>query len=179
VNHAANGPFGSASQAWDLDSQEWDEDTTNWNAVGTEASAWPKSLLASNEKQLYKMDSSFEFDQLIPGALLERRGLALGEDDEGGVVQNDRNLTIITGIFARISGAVGREVTISVGYHNSDPTADPTYPTRGVMIHIIGETIRNSCLVSGRYNAIKFETDGTFQWSLDSLDIEFTMEGEW
>jgi hypothetical protein len=47
------------------------------------------------------------------------------------------------------------------------------------MTHIIGETIRNSCLVSGRYIAIKIETDSAFQWTLDSLDIEFEQVGIW
>ena len=170
VNHADVGTLGTASEAWDNDSDSWDSDTTTWNAAGQDVADRSKVVLASNDTQLYQMDASYEFAGSIPESSLERRGLVLSPDE---------NRVVVTSIRPRITGAVGQTVTISVGYQENSPYAEPVYPTEGVMTHVIGTTVKDCCFVTGRYIAIKFETDATYQWTLDSFDIEYREVGRW
>lgn len=179
VNHADIGTLGALAQAWNLDDEAWDADTTTWSEGASDINSRTKALLASHDDQLFRLDSSNEFDGLIPSAYMERRGLALGVDGDGGVVKSDETRTFIKSVRPRITSGDGEEVTIKVGYHDTDPYADPVYPDNGVMTHTIGTTVKNSCLVSGRYMAIRIETDEAYAWTLDSLDIEFEEEGRW
>ena len=94
-------------------------------------------------------------------------------------LNGDESRVLVKSIRPRITGANGQTITISVGYNDSDPYADPFYPDAGIMTHTIGTTVKDCCLVSGRYIAIKIETAGTFKWTLDSFDIEFEVVGRW
>lgn len=170
VNHADIGTLGIASDAWGTDTSTWESDTTTWSSSGTDISDRSKALLASNDTQLYQMDASYDFDGVIPESLLVRQGLVLSPDE---------NRVIVSSIRPRIKGSAGDIVTISVGFHDTDPYAPPIYPASGVMTHVIGTTVKDCCLVTGRYISIKFETDDTLQWSLDSLDIEYQEVGRW
>ena len=170
VNHASVGTLGSASNTWGNDSEPWGGDQTAWNASGQEISDRSKVVLASNDTQLYRMDTTYTFAGSIPEASLTRTGMLLSPDE---------NKVTVTSVRPRIKGTDGETVTISIGYNDSDPYATPTYPSEGVMSHTIGTTVKNSCFVTGRYIAIKIETDSVYQWSLDSLDIEFQEAGRW
>ena len=170
VNHATVGTLGTASDAWGADTDPWDSDTTSWSAAGQDTADRTKAVLASNDSKLFKLDSTYLFDGAIPEASLERKGLVLSPDE---------NRVIVTSIRPRITGNNGQTLTISVGYHDTDPYAEPIYPSSGVMTHTIGETAKDCCLVTGRYIAIKLETAGAYQWTLDSLDIEYREVGRW
>ena len=170
VNHAAVGTLGTASGAWDNDSDPWGSDVTTWNEAGQDIADRSKAVLASNDTQLYQMDASYEYAGSIPASSLERIGMVLSPDE---------NRTIVTSIRPRITGSLGQEVKVSVGYHDADPYAAPTYPSSGEMVHVIGTTVKNCCFVTGRYIAIKFESNATYQWTLDSFDIEYREVGRW
>ena len=122
--------------------------------------------MGSSATKLYMLDASSGFDGTIPSAYLERRGLSFGAPEK---------IKLVKGIRPRITGNVGQTVTIQIGSQD-DPYEDPTYTT---MTHTIGETIRNNCLVAGRYIAIKYSTGSAYNWRLDSYDIEVDTIGEW
>ena len=111
-------------------------------------------------------DASSGLDGSLPSSYVERRGLSFNAPDK---------VKLIRGIRPRIVGNTGQTVTIQVGSQD-DPYTEPTYTT---MTHTIGSTIRNNCLVAGRYIAIKFSTGTAYNWRLDSYDIELETIGEW
>ena len=45
--------------------------------------------------------------------------------------------------------------------------------------HTIGETVRNNCMVAGRYISVRFESGTAYNWRLDSYDLEVDTIGEW
>lgn len=167
VNHAAFGPVDNGlSGSWDSDPAPWDSDLTAWNGPDYVPST-TRTLLASANKKLYTMDVSAAFDGQLPNAFIERRGLTLGADDR---------LKLVRGVRPRITGTVGQIVNIQVGA-SDDPYADPVYgPT---MQHIIGETLHDDCYISGRYIAVRFSTNNSFVWRLDSYDLDVVDDGEY
>jgi len=47
------------------------------------------------------------------------------------------------------------------------------------MQHVIGQTVANDCLVSGRYIAVRLETGTAYQFRLDSYDLDIENGGMW
>lgn len=80
------------------------------------------------------------------------------------------------GIRLRIQGNTGETVKIQIG-SQTDPFTEPVWGD--VMNHVIGSTIANDCLVSGRYIAVRFSTGTAYQWRLDSYDIDVQNGGSW
>ena len=116
---------------------------------------------------MYLIDSSAAYDAALPNAYMERRGLSFDAPE---------SIKLIRGIRPRIVGNTGDTVLISVGA-SDDPYLDPVYQT--TMTHVIGTTIANDCLVSGRYIAIKIATGTAYQFRLDSYDIDVQSGGSW
>jgi hypothetical protein len=168
LNHAAPGPVDNGLIGdWAQDSAPWDSDLTLWNGPDLVPST-ARTIMASANTKLYMMDSSASFDGVIPQAYIERRGLSFGEPEA---------IKLVRGIRPRIIGNTGETVKIRVGWSNRDPYEDPTWgPT---MEHVIGRTVANDCLVSGRYIAVRLETSTAFQWRLDSYDIDLAQGGSW
>lgn len=149
---------------WEQDPDPWETDTTTWNSPDVVPSL-ARALMGSEDK-LYLLDSSLSFDGALPASFIERRGLGFGKDE---------NVKLIRGIRPRITGPAGSQVLVKVGSQN-DPYEDPVYTT---MTHTIGTTVRNDCLVSGRYIAIRFENLDAYSWRLDSYDVELEESGRW
>jgi hypothetical protein len=168
INHAASGPVDNGLIGnWAQDSAPWDSDLTLWNGPDFVPST-ARAIMASANTKLYMMDSSASFDGVIPHAYIERRGLSFGAPE---------TIKLVRGIRPRIVGNTGEKVKLRVGWSNDDPYADPTWGP--VMEHVIGDTIANDCLVSGRYIAIRFETGTAYQWRLDSYDLDVETGGSW
>jgi len=166
VHHANYGQVdNSLAGTWATDSDPWDSDLSLWDSPDFVPN-FSRVIMGSSATKLYMLDASSGFDGTIPSAYLERRGLSFGAPEK---------IKLVKGIRPRITGNVGQTVTIQIGSQD-DPYEDPTYTT---MTHTIGETIRNNCLVAGRYIAIKYSTGSAYNWRLDSYDIEVDTIGEW
>jgi hypothetical protein len=166
LNHAASGLLESnQNNLWSSDSAPWGSDTTGWNRPDFTPDS-VRCVWASDNQKLYLMDSSTTFDGALPESYLERIGLTFDAPE---------SIKLVRGIRPRITGTAGETVTISVGYSN-DPYSTPTYTN---MTHVIGSTVANDCLVSGRYIAIKFGSSNTYQWRLDSFDVDVVTGGIW
>jgi hypothetical protein len=85
-------------------------------------------------------------------------------------------MKLIRGIRPRIQGNTGNTVQIQIG-SQTDPFTEPEWGN--VMNHVIGQTIANDCLVSGRYIAIRFSTGTAYQWRLDSFEFDVQQSGGW
>lgn len=166
VHHANFGQVDNTlTGTWASDSDPWDSDLSFWDTPDAVPNV-ARVLMGSNAQKLYMLDASSGLDGLLPSSYVERRGLSFNVPDK---------VKLIRGIRPRIVGNTGQTVTIQVGSQD-DPYTEPTYTT---MTHTIGSTIRNNCLVAGRYIAIKFSTGTAYNWRLDSYDIELETIGEW
>ena len=166
VHHANFGQVDNTlSGSWAADSEPWASDLTVWDGPDLVPNA-ARVLMGAHATKLYMLDASSSFDGSIPDAYVERKGMGFDADEK---------IKLIKGIRPRITGNVGDTVLISVGSQD-DPYDTPTYTQ---MTHTIGSTIRNNCLVSGRYIAVKFHTGTAYNWRLDSYDIEVETLGDW
>lgn len=172
LHHAASGTMGEEfGDTWESDGDPWESDRTKWNGPGFTPNT-ARVLLASDEQQLYLLDSSATYDGVKPTSYLERAGLPLDAPER---------MKTITGIRPRITGTEGGTVRIRIA-GMKDPYEAPDWSRAKTMTHVIGKTVRNNCIVTGRYFALRFEMDvGTtaYFWRLESYDLEFEDAGEW
>lgn len=163
VNHANYGFVSEdAATTWS-DPEGWASDLSLWGSGGIVPSN-SRSILASSNGKIYMMDSATTFDGVTPSAYIERRGLSFGAPEQ---------IKLVRGVRPRIKGNNGDVIKVKVGY-SDDPYADPTYTE---MTHTVGTTLKNDCLVTGRYIAIRFEASTAYLWRLDSYDIDVETVG--
>ena len=166
VHHANYGQIDNTlAGTWASDNEPWASDLTLWDSQDLVPST-SRVLMGSNAQKLYMLDASSSFDGTQVSGYVERRGLGLDADE---------NIKLVKGIRPRITGNVGDTVLVSIG-SQEDPYADPVYTT---MTHTIGSTVRDNCLVAGRYIAVKFATGSAYNWRLDSYDLEVETLGDW
>jgi hypothetical protein len=122
--------------------------------------------LAGHDTKLYLLDGASSFDGAAPSAYVERRGLSFGSPDK---------IKLVKSVRPRIVGNNGETVTLKIGSQD-DPWSEPNYTS---MTHTIGSTVRNNCLVAGRYISFKVETGSAYTWRMDSYDIEVETLGDW
>lgn len=166
VNHANYGPVENGLTGnWNQDSASWDSDITLWGAPDIVPSI-SRVLMGSSDTKLFMLDASASFNGTLPAAYLERRGLSFNKPDE---------IKLVKSIRPRIQGNTGETVIVKIG-SQSDPYAEPTYTS---MTHTIGSTVADNCLVAGRYISVRFETGTSYQWRLDSYDLDIETVGSW
>jgi hypothetical protein len=167
ANHAAYGSVDNGLAGnWSQDSSPWDSDLSLWDG-GDFVPSSARVILGSANTKLYMLDSSSSFDGVIASAFLERRGLSFDAPE---------SIKLVKGIRPRIQGNTGETIQIQVG-SQTDPFTEPVWSAN--MNHVIGQTIANDCLVSGRYIAIRFSTGSAFSWRLDSIDIDIQQTAIW
>lgn len=166
-NHAAYGSVNSEMfRYYSNDVDTWASDLSVWDG-GEFVPNSARCIVASADTKLFLIDSAASFDGVIPSAFLERRGLSFDAPE---------TVKLVRGIRPRITGNIGETVQIQIG-SQTDPFTEPVYGD--VMNHVIGTTVSNDCLVSGRYIAIKFSTGSAFQWRLDSFEVDIQQGGNW
>ena len=166
IHHANFGQVDdSLSGTWAADPDPWSSDLTLWNG-GDNVPNTSRVLMAGHDTKLFLLDGSSSFDGAAPSAYLERRGLSFDAPEK---------IKLIKGVRPRIVGNTGDTVTVKIGSQD-DPYDTPTYTT---MTHTIGETVRNNCMVAGRYISVRFESGTAYNWRLDSYDLEVDTIGEW
>lgn len=165
VNHAAYGPVdNSLSNSWGANSDSWANQLRSWNGPAPVPSN-ARCILASSDLNLYMIDASASFNGTNPTSYLERRGLSFDYPDY---------IKLVKSIRPRISGTAGSTISIYVA-GTDDPWETPTYGP--AMTHTIGTTVKNDCLVSGRYISIMFASDSAPTWNLHSYDVELQNGG--
>lgn len=166
IHHANFGQVDdSLNGTWAADPDPWSSDLTLWNG-GDNAPNTSRCLLAGDDTKLYLLDGASSFDGAAPSAYVERRGLSFGAPDK---------IKLVKSVRPRIVGNNGETVTLKIGSQD-DPWAEPVYTS---MTHTIGSTIRNNCLVAGRYISFMVETGSAYTWRMDSYDIEVETLGDW
>lgn len=166
IHHANFGSVDSSlTGTWASDPDPWSSDISSWDSPD-QVPNQARVLMGAHDTKLFMLDAAASFDGVIPSAYLERKGLSFDTPER---------IKLVKGIRPRITGNVGDTVTISIGSQD-DPYDTPTYTE---MTHTIGSTVRNDCLVSGRYIAVKLATGTAYNWRMDSYDLEVDTLGEW
>lgn len=165
LHHANYGTVdASLGDTWASDSDPWNSDLTLWNGPDFTPNT-TRVLMASNDGNLYLLDTSSSFAGTKPDCYLERVGLSFGAPE---------GIKLVRGIRPRITGSVGDTVTIKVGA-SDDPYTPPVYSA--TMTHTIGSTLQNDCFVSGRYIALRIESGSAYFARIDSFDIDVVPAG--
>ena len=167
VYHASFGPIDSGLTGnWSQDPDPWDSDLTLWDGPDRVPST-SRALMGAAATKLYMLDAAASFDGTMPNAFMERKGLSFDVPEK---------IKLVRGIRPRIVGNTGNTIIIKIGYQN-DPYEDPTWVS--TMTHTIGTTIENQCFVSGRYIAVRFQSDTAYNWRVDSYELDVQISGEW
>lgn len=167
VNHMAFGPVdNNLSGVIDADAAPISSDLSLIDG-GDYVPSIARTICASADGNLYMMDSSAAFSNSLPSSYLIRQGLSF---------EAPESIKLVRGVRPRIFGNDGETVLVQIGYSN-DPYTAPTWGS--AMTHTIGTTVRNDCLISGRYIAIKFATGTSYTWRLDSYDMDVEIQGAW
>lgn len=165
LTHASSGAVDDTNNAtWDMDSAIWDADATVWDGNYSSLTR-SLSVMASDTKKLYLLDSGPTFDGVTVSCFVERVGLSFGAPDK---------IKTVTRIRPRIYGAAGGTVLVSVG-SSGDPFGVVTY--QPAVPFVIGTTVNVDVFCTGRYIAIKFASGTAPAWRLDSYDVELATRG--
>lgn len=166
INHANYGAVDSTPlMTWDLDQDPWIADFLPWGS-GDYVPSISRVFMVSEDTKMYLLDGALSYGANPPTSYVERRSLSFGEPDK---------IKLIKSINPRITGHTGAKVKIKVGSQDS-PEETPVFQEAS---HVIGETVRNMFLVSGRYITIRFETEDAYFWRLSSYDVEYETIGYW
>lgn len=166
VHHGGYGQVDTTLiNSWSSDPDPWSSDLTLWNGPDITPSN-SRVLVASSATKMYMLDGAAGFNGSLPSSYVERRGLSFDAPER---------IKLIKGIRPRIVGNTGDTVTIKIGSQN-DPWSEPEYTT---MTHTIGTTVRNECLVAGRYISVRIESGTAYSWRMDSYDLDLEYLGEY
>lgn len=166
VLHAAIGQIDSEDNGtWASDEDPWGVDDTLWG--GPDTVPWTsRVMMGASGQKLYMLDGAYSFAGAVPTTLLERRGISFGSTE---------TVKLIKSVQPVIYGQTGSVINISVGSH-SDLNEEPTWTTKQ---YTIGSTVKSFFLVSGRYIAIKFESEDSYKNRLDSYQLDVEVVGAW
>lgn len=152
--------------SWDSDSEPWDSDLTLWNNVVT-IPGQARVVVASADDKFYLSDSIASTSGSPPSSYVERQGLSF---------KNPDRFKLVNWFRPRIKGTSG-SVRIYMGGHDTDPFATPTYDQYQDFEIGVDTEVDFSC--ERRFVAFKIENLTSYQWRLDSYDIDFTLGGLW
>ena len=158
----------AVSDLWDADTTSWDSKVTSWDDVGFTL-AEPDMLIAgTTNSTLLKADSSAQFSSANMTVMLERTGLGIPPRQDGALPDITR-WKFLRALYPRIEGTIDAKVSVQVG--TQDFISGPiTWQPK--MDYKIGSTRRLDMRVKGRMFAVKFESQGNFNWRLHGYDLD-------
>lgn len=166
ILHAAVGPIEPDwIGTWASDPDPWGVDETSWDGPDI-VPASNRVQMGSSDGNIYMLDGAYSYNGVLPTVLLERRGLSFGAKEQ---------IKLVKAVYPVIRGQEGTIVKISVG-GQTDMESEPIWTTKQF---IIGTTTACFFLVSGRYIAIKYETEDSYKFRLDSFTMDVELVGKW
>ena len=148
----------------DGDSATIDSDGTSIEYIEG-ASTRAQCVLGTTTPALLLVDSGGDFSGVAFDALIERTGLAFGDQSR---------IKMVRSIYPRIEGPAGQTMYIQIGY-TMDVEDDYTWGDS--ITYTIGTTRKADTFVSGRFLAWRIWSESSFSWRLKSIDIDYTMLG--
>ena len=152
---------------WETDNQAWGD------ADFIYSEAKPVMII---ENSFWQADEGARFDSVDVQVVLTRTGLAItGKDRFGNWKVDPATVKEITGIYPMIKGVPGTILKISIG---SQMTTDEPIYWEGPYEFTVGVNYFQDFTVSGRYLAVKFESEGQATWELSSYDLDLEEVGD-
>lgn len=166
VNHATAGVITYVdSDTFDSGGSEtFDDDTALYNQDEFGPTEL-RLLMASNDPAIYIADTSSTFNGTAISAVLERTGIAL---DAPEVVKTIKFLE------PRIDAPIGTVIYITLGGAMTAEEA-PTWGSR--ITYTVGSTYRAYGFATGRFLAVRFESDSGPKWVVKSYSLEVEKRG--
>jgi hypothetical protein len=154
---------------------EWSyESSLTWSgSPANPGEAYPIAigLISPRNLKFYQLDSPSGDPADQPIVLLERVGLPLI-----GPRIDVASVKLITGIWPMIEGTLGDIIQVWLGAQRDAQSGSPQWI--GPKDYIIGTTEFLDFLVSGRYAAVRFQSEGMSPWRLTGYEIEFESAGK-
>lgn len=154
----------TATDIWDNSEGSWDDDVSSWNE-GTYNPAKQKLMLLSPwDTKMFLVDRTSLFDTEIFTSTLERSGMDFEEP---------RQIKYINSVAPQVTGAgildifVGSQMIEGAGIAWKGP-----YP------YEIGVDYKIDCRASGRFIAVKFQSDSSASWEINGYTMEIDTAGE-
>lgn len=151
----------------------WDTDNQPWGEADFVYSQAKPVMIIGNE--FYQADSALRFGETSLNVVLSRTGLTIfGKDRFGNWKSDPSSYKELTGFWPIIRGTAGTIVKVYIGAQDS--TEDPVR-WEGPYNYVCGTTTFMDFTISGRFLAIRFESQDQDPWELLSYDMEIELVG--
>lgn len=152
----------------------WETDNQPWGSADFVYADNKPVMLIGNE--FYQADRALRFGETSLNVSLIRSGLTImGRDRFGNWKSDPSTMKECSGIWPIIRGTPGSLINIYIGAQEA--TDDPIF-WEGPSRFIVGTTIFCDCTVTGRYLAVRFESQDQEPWELLSYDLDVEIVGE-
>lgn len=152
----------------------WETDNQPWGAADFIYADNKPVMIIGNE--FYQADRDLRFGEESLNVVISRTGLTImGRDRFGNWKSDPSSMKEVQNIWPIIRGTPGDIVRVWVGAQDS--TEDPVR-WEGPYNYIIGTTVCLDYTVTGRYLAVRFESQDIDPWELLSYDLDIEHVGE-
>lgn len=152
----------------------WETDNQPWGEADFVYGANKPIMLFGNE--FLQADSGLRFGELPLRVVLMRSGLTImGRDRFGNWKSDPRSTKEATMLWPIIRGTPGDIINVYLG---AQDTTEEAIRWEGPFAYVIGTTVHCDFTVSGRYLAVRFESEDIEPWELLSYDLDLEIIGE-
>lgn len=152
----------------------WETDNQPWGAADFAYAANKPVMIIGNE--FFQADRDLRFGEISLRAVLMRSGLTImGRDRFGNWKSDPRSMKEAQKLWPIIRGTPGTIISVYLGAQEA--TDDPIF-WEGPFPYIIGTTVFCDFTVTGRYLAVRFESQDAEPWELLSYDLDLEFVGE-
>jgi hypothetical protein len=172
VRHIASGlnSYTDVSDVWDSDSATWDSDSTLWDERAYGAAARRLIMGVPSGPTLQYVDQTNQFAGSNMTVQLERTGLAFSKQARDGTLKADLKVRkLVRELWPRIEGTGGGVVNIYVG---AQEEVNSAITWAGPFPFTIGTSQKINPWISGRFIAVRFESNSDISWKLHGYELE-------
>ena len=174
IPYAEHGLVKGSSQAnestWSAKTTSWDTDPTRWNSTAFVRTADFTLLADYGNSRVQQLGAGADFDGSQIVASVEREALAFGDETVKKSVGR---------VWPRITGALGGQLLVSVGYHDC-PSDDPVWsPEQTFTIGTTKHLEFDEDNVTGYYLSYRVRAVGQLSWKFVSIKMEVKTVGNY
>ncbi len=152
----------------------WETDNQPWGSADFVYADNKPLMIIGNA--FFQADNGQKFDEESLRVVLSRSGLTImGRDRFGNWKSDPSTMKIVQNIWPIIRGTPGDIIQIYVGAQDS---TDEPIRWEGPYNYIIGSTVFLDYTVTGRFLAVRFESQDMDPWELLSYDLDIEHVGE-